>query len=74
MNYRDFTNLIENRVPLLPKRSQLEVAIKICKKLFFEYQTFSETYHWGDPNLLIDGIKLCEKGLYGNIESTDINE
>jgi uncharacterized protein YjaG (DUF416 family) len=74
MNYQDFTRIIETQISLLPQKRRLELALKICKELFFEYQKFSETYNWGDPDLLLDGILLGEKALSGELDSSKIVE
>lgn len=63
MTYEDFTGTIQNQILVLPKKRQLQLAIKISKKLFFEYQKFSELYNWGNPDLLLDGINLSEQAL-----------
>jgi hypothetical protein len=74
MNYQDFTDILQNQVLLLPPKRQLELALKICKELFFEYQMFSKTYNWGNPDLLLDGINLSEKALSGDLNSSKIKD
>ena len=71
MKYSEFTKLIQQRISSLSREKQLALAIKICKNLFLDYQTFSQTYQWGNPDYLLDGINLCEKAL--NSES-DIHQ
>jgi uncharacterized protein YjaG (DUF416 family) len=63
MNYKEFTNTIQRQISLMPIQQGLELAVDICKKLFFDYQKFSETYQWGEPDFLLDGIRVCEKAL-----------
>ena len=72
MNYQDFTKTIQNQISLLTQKRQLELALKVCKELFFEYQRFSETFNCGDPDLLLDGINLSEKALISEIDSSKI--
>ena len=74
MNYLEYTKLIEKQISLLTQKRQLQLALKICKELFFEYHTFSKRYHFGDPDLLLDGITLCEKSLTGSVVSSEIKE
>ena len=74
MTYQDFTSIIQNQILLLPQKRQLELAIKICKELYFDYQNFSEFYKWGNSDLLIDGINLSENALNGNIDFPNIKE
>lgn len=63
MTYEDFTRTIRNQILVLPQNRQLQLAIKVSKELFFEYQKFSELYNWGNPDLLLDGISLSQKAL-----------
>jgi hypothetical protein len=63
MNYKIFTDTIHRQISQIPVRKGLELAVDICKKLFFDYQQFSQTYQWGEPNFLLDGISVCEKAL-----------
>lgn len=74
MNYQDFTKTIKNQISLLPQERLLDLALKICKELFFEYQSFSEKYKWGNPDFLLDGINLCDKNLKGETEFPNIRE
>jgi uncharacterized protein YjaG (DUF416 family) len=74
MTYQEFTSTIQNQISLLSPKRQLELAIKICKELFFEYQNFSEFYKWGNPDLLLDGINLSEKALNDNMDLPKIKE
>ena len=74
MNYQDFTKTIQNQISLLPKQRLLNLALKICKELFFEYQAFSEKYKWGNPDFLLDGINVAENTLKGEADITKIRE
>jgi uncharacterized protein YjaG (DUF416 family) len=74
MNYQDFTKNINNQISLLPQERLLQLAFKICKELFFEYQTFSEKYEWGNADFLLDGINLCDKALNGESDLDNIRE
>ena len=74
MNYQDFTKNIKNQISLLPQERCLDLAFKICKELFFEYQAFSEKYEWGNADFLLDGINLCDKALHGETDLANIRE
>jgi uncharacterized protein YjaG (DUF416 family) len=74
MTYQDFTRTIQNKISVLPQKRQLQLAIKVCKELFFGYQKFSEFYGWGNPDLLLDGINLSEKALSNKPDNSKIKE
>ncbi len=73
MNYQHFTKVIQIQISSLTHKKQLALALKICKELFIDCKTFSETYNWGDPDSLLDGINLCEKALNGEIDYSKIS-
>jgi uncharacterized protein YjaG (DUF416 family) len=73
MNYKEFTETISQRISNLAYKKQLELAITICKKLFFDYQKFSEIEQWGDSDLLLDTIKICENSLRHSINISEIS-
>ena len=60
MQYQEFDSKFKKRVANLSRKRQLNLALDICKKLFFDYQTFSEKNEWGNPDRLFDGIQLVE--------------
>jgi uncharacterized protein YjaG (DUF416 family) len=70
MNYQEILAEFEAHVQSLSKRKKLEAGIAICKSLFFDYQRFFETYGWGNPDVLLDAIHICEQSLVGQ---TDIS-
>jgi len=72
MRYEDFTTNFKSQSNNLPRERQLSLAIAICKKLFFDYQNFSEQNNWGDPDLLLDAIKLAEQSLSQKVDSKEI--
>lgn len=61
MTYQEFTRQFKHQTQSLSYRKQIELAISICKKLFFDYQKFSEANNWGNPDLILDTIKFIEK-------------
>ena len=74
MTYSDFTHKRQSQISLITRQRQLQLALRICKELFFEYQKFYEVYHWGNPDLLLDGISICEKASNSNAEIPKIRE
>ena len=60
MNYEEFTNLFQSHVYRLTYQKQFEIAIAICKKLFSDYKVYSLENNWGEPDILLDAIKLCQ--------------
>ncbi len=60
MNYQDYTTILKAQTSSQSYLSQLRFAILICKKLYFDYQKFTEMYNWGNADLLMDAIKVCE--------------
>jgi uncharacterized protein YjaG (DUF416 family) len=74
MTYKHFTATLQNQIASLSPKRRIESALKICKELFFDYQNFYEVHKWGNPDLLLDGINLSEKSLYGNVDFNKIQE
>lgn len=73
MTYNDFVETFKNQVNALSHEKGLELAITISKELFPEYQKFSETHNWGDPELLLEAIKLCEESRTRVLDKSDID-
>lgn len=69
MNYEQFQSLFKKQVTNLSNERQFTLGILISKKLYFDYLKFSTFYDWGDPDILLDAIKLCEK-----TNTTSVNE
>jgi uncharacterized protein YjaG (DUF416 family) len=60
VNYNDYIKILKEQTNSQPHQYQLEFAITICKRLYPEYLKFFELYKWGNPEFLLEGIKLCE--------------
>jgi uncharacterized protein YjaG (DUF416 family) len=60
MTYQEFTRHFKLQTESLSYQKKIDLAISICKKLFFDYQKFSEDNNWGDPHLVLDTIKFIE--------------
>jgi uncharacterized protein YjaG (DUF416 family) len=71
MNYQEFTTLLKNQTSAQPYEPQLKFAVLICKKLYFNYQKFTEVYKWGDAELLMDAITICQQTIENPV---DINQ
>jgi uncharacterized protein YjaG (DUF416 family) len=61
MKYEEFVRKFKSQSAAIPRDKQLSLAITICKKLFFDYQKFSDENNWGQPDLLLDAINLADK-------------
>jgi uncharacterized protein YjaG (DUF416 family) len=61
MTYQEFTRQFKRQTECLCFEKQIELAISICKKLFFDYQKFSEVNNWGNSDLILDTIKFIEE-------------
>ena len=61
MKYKEFTDSLKMQISALPFARQLDFAITICKRLYFDYQKFYNYEEWGNPELLMDAIKFCEQ-------------
>jgi hypothetical protein len=74
MNYEEFNNIFKKQVATLTNAKQLEFGLTICKELFFDYQKFSEINQWGDPDLLMDAIKMCGHAVDGIMNTSQVKE
>jgi uncharacterized protein YjaG (DUF416 family) len=61
MTYKEFIRDFKLQTESLSYQKQIDLAISICKKLFFDYQKFSEDNNWGSPDLILDTIKFIEE-------------
>lgn len=74
MNFKEFTKKLESHINTRTYDEQLGLAIVICKKLFPDYKNFHQENNWGNPDILLDTIALCEKTYSGNSTATDFTE
>lgn len=70
MTYKEFDNKFKKEVADWPYERQLDFAVAICKKLFYDYQQFFEENEWGNPDVLLGAISLAERC---KVESQDRN-
>lgn len=61
ITYKEFIHQFKLQTESLTYQKQFELAVSVCKKLFFDYQKFSEDNNWGDPDLLLDTIRFVEQ-------------
>jgi uncharacterized protein len=61
MNFQEFTSTFIKQVDGLSYERQLDLALNVCKKLFFDYQSFYEKNDWGNPDVLLDAINIIEQ-------------
>ena len=72
MKYQEFVEKFKKQVFALSSDKQLNLAIRICNKLYPDYQNFFNIHQWGDPKLLMDAIKLCEQAQITNPDKKEI--
>lgn len=72
MRYKEFVRRFKVQCQLLSREKQLAFAIDVCKKLFFDYQNFSENNQWGHPDLILDAINIADRSRLEHIDITTI--
>jgi uncharacterized protein YjaG (DUF416 family) len=61
MNFQEFTKVYRKQVDTLSYERQLDFAVGVCKKLFFDYQRFYQRNDFGSPDVLLDAISKVEQ-------------
>jgi uncharacterized protein YjaG (DUF416 family) len=61
MNYAEFSNAFRMQIIQMPFEKRLNFGILISKKLYPDYEIFSEEEKWGNPEIITEAIALCEK-------------
>ena len=74
MTYQAIISEFKLHVQTLSYSNRLRMIIAISKDLFFDYKRFSETYYWGNPDLLLDIIAFSEQSLVREIDITKIKK
>jgi uncharacterized protein YjaG (DUF416 family) len=74
MTYQEFTTTLKRQTFNQSYEPQLKFAVMICKKLYFEYQHFTEVFNWGDANLLMDAITVCQQATEKSVAVNQITE
>lgn len=63
MNYKDYITILQSQTSKGSYEHQLKFAALICKKLYFDYEKFTELENWGNADLLMDAINVCQNAL-----------
>jgi uncharacterized protein YjaG (DUF416 family) len=74
MLYKDFVTAFKRQVYTVSYNQGLQLAIAVCKRLYSDYANFVLTENWGDKDLLIDAIQLCEQAQNESIDTDRIND
>lgn len=74
MNYQEYISLLKIQTSSRPFQRQLEFAVMICKKLYFDYKDFVEVEQWGDADLLMDAINICSRVIAQSPDIAQIKE
>jgi uncharacterized protein YjaG (DUF416 family) len=72
MTYRDFTELLKQQTSAQEYKPALKFSILICQKLYFEYKKFTEVEDWGNADLLMDAINVCQQTLQNSVDGNKI--
>ena len=72
MNDEEFIQKFKSHIDMLSNDERLLFSIEICKQLFFDYHRFVEVHKWGNSDLLMDAIKMCESGSHGMVELSQL--
>jgi hypothetical protein len=71
MDYKTFIESLKRHISALSVVQRKELGLAICKKLFFDYQIFSQENSWGNPDLLLGGINFIKKS---NLQEVDVSQ
>jgi uncharacterized protein YjaG (DUF416 family) len=74
MLYKEFDSLFKKQALSLPYMEGLGLALSVCKRLYFDYEEFVSAEHWGDKDLLLDAIKLCEHAKFKEVDRIRVEE
>ena len=74
MDYQEYIRLLKIQINSQSYKQQLEFAVMICKKMYLEYQNFVGVYKWGDANLLMDAIKICDNSKDNYVDINQVKE
>ena len=65
MEYAEFREHLHGRITGMAPDDQLRFALEICKRLYPHYARFHDVHKWGDPEILLDCIRVFENVLQG---------
>jgi uncharacterized protein YjaG (DUF416 family) len=69
MKYVAFSTVFKSQIFALDHFRLLSLAKEVCKKLYSDYVDFSDKYHWGDKEFLLDAILSIE-----NLDSSQLTQ
>jgi uncharacterized protein YjaG (DUF416 family) len=74
MNYKEYVSTFKSQLDTLSYQKQVDLALTVCKKLYPDYMKFVEVHQWGDADLLMKAITLCERGQTGLVDKVAIEK
>ena len=74
MRFDEFDALYKQQVYFLTYREGLDLAVEVCKRLYFDYEQFVSKENWGDKDLLMDAITLCDRSKRQLVDESEIEE
>ncbi|HRH37471.1 MAG TPA: DUF416 family protein [Flavobacteriales bacterium] len=63
MEYSTFTSRLGQRLNKMADADLLRFGTEICKRLYPDYAAFVRKHQWGDADLLLDAISVCDRTL-----------
>lgn len=61
MNFVEYNKIFQSHINTLTYEKQFELALSVSKRLFPDYKDFFHRNKWGDPDVLIDAIEVCQQ-------------
>jgi uncharacterized protein len=61
MSFVEFNKILQSHINTLTYEKQFELALSVSKRLFPDYKDFFYENQWGDPDVLLDAIELCQQ-------------
>jgi uncharacterized protein YjaG (DUF416 family) len=74
MQFKEFDALYKRHVYSLTYEEGLNLAVEVCKRLYFDYERFVSEKNWGDKDLLMDAIQQCEQAKSQLVDKSKIEE
>jgi len=74
MTYQEFTRHFKHQTETLSYHKQINLAIAICKRLFFDYQEFCDRNNFCNSDLFLDTIKFIEEFKNLKVDEKLLNE
>jgi uncharacterized protein YjaG (DUF416 family) len=72
MRFDEFIIAFKDNVYALAFERQIDLAVFVCKRLFPDYVAFTNEHHWGNFDLLLDGIGLVEHARNGTVNQPEV--